>query len=327
MKNKIFKILIQISEFFYQRKIDLSVPVVLIHESSKKRQEHFVKSLKGLIEQQLIQVVFTTNKLKFLALSKYANFIFSYGLSRFMDTTNLRFVYIGEVGQTERSSVSIPIFNAPNFVSGNISDYIVASVFSYERGILQNLWLRNNLKWDQKSYVDLTGKNLQDLKIGILGLGNIGFKCADSFKKFDCEVHGFDKIEVQKECVDYFYSVANLNLMLNKIDYLIVTLSNNGNYHFLDEYLISQLNTNCCIVNISRGNLIDESALISAIKKQRIRGAILDVLEKEPLNKRSELWNLDGIIISPHIAGNIDLVFDKIALDFSEKINESLTNV
>jgi len=327
LKNKLFKILIQISEFFFLKKIDLSVPIVLIHERSRKRQEYFVKSLIDLTEKQVVQIVFATNKLKFLALSKHANFVFTYGLSRFLNTNNLRFIYIGEVGQVESNSFNIPIYNAPNFVSGNISDYIVASVFGYERGILQNLWLRNNLKWNQKSYVNLAGKNLHDLKIGILGLGNIGTKCANSFKKFGCEVHGYDKIEAPKECVDYYYSKATLNLMLNKIDYLIITLSNNGNNHFIDEYLISQLNTNCCIVNISRGNLIDEKALISAIKKQRIRGAILDVFKEEPLTQGNELWNLGGVIISPHIAGNIDLVFDKIALDFSEKIKTCITNV
>ena len=57
---------------------------------------------------------------------------------------------------------------------------------------------------------------------------------------------------------------------------------------------------NAILINISRGNIIKEKDLVRALKNRKILGAVLDVFENEPLNKESELWNLDNIIITPH---------------------------
>ena len=79
------------------------------------------------------------NKLNFLALSKDADVIFSYGLSKYADTSNLKLLYLGQAGQTPKiSSSTFRIVSSPNFASEYMADYVVASVFAYERRLLQN---------------------------------------------------------------------------------------------------------------------------------------------------------------------------------------------
>ncbi len=82
------------------------------------------------------------------------------------------------------------------------------------------------------------------------------------------------------------------------------------------------MNENLCIVNVSRGSIIDEKALFSALNRKRIRGAILDVFAKEPLPRRNKLWKLQNTIITPHISGNIQYVYEQIQADFIRQLKE-----
>ena len=327
MRHKILSLILKVYSLFISKRLNYDIPLVLINEKNKERVKIHNNSLKELREKKKIVIHFTTHKIAFLHYSKYANYIFSYGLSNYINPLNLKFLYIGEVGQSQSRAGSLTVYNAPNFVFHNISDYVVSSVFAYERGLLQNLWKRNNFNWNQKAYLNSVGKNLKDIKVGIFGLGNIGSSCAESFKNFGCEVHGFDLLTEKSNLVDNFYTDKNFHEMLDIIDYLIITINNQGNQSFFNEKLLSKVNHNCCIVNVSRGDVIDVKALIKKINSKSIRGAILDVFNNEPLSKNSPLWNTDGIIISPHIAGNIDLVFDKIADDFVQRIKQNLEYV
>jgi phosphoglycerate dehydrogenase-like enzyme len=81
-----------------------------------------------------------------------------------------------------------------------------------------------------------------------------------------------------------------------------------------------RMNKGICIVNVSRGSVVNEDAMIKAIAQGEIRGAILDVLNKEPISRFSKIRRLPNIVITPHIAGNIDLVYQDIARHFKGTI-------
>ena len=109
-----------------------------------------------------------------------------------------------------------------------------------------------------------------------------------------------------------------------EVEYVISTLPGTEKTEkFIDEEFISKMNKNALIINISRGMVIDEKAMIKALKEERIRGAALDVFEVEPLPETSPLWEMENVYISPHISYSSE--------DFEERMlsaaMDNLTNL
>jgi D-2-hydroxyacid dehydrogenase (NADP+) len=322
--NLILRLFIRVLYFFLHRKWRGKSFNILINETKPTR----IKLLKEYISENVNaehQILVQGNKLFYFALSREAHIIFSYGLSRYINTENLKLLYLGQVGSAAAFKNShFKIVSAPNFVSDQIADYVLASVFAYEKKLLQNAQIGNNRLWNQAPYLDPQAKSLHKLKIGILGLGKAGSKIAVSFKRFGCEVYGFDKdIQKMKE-FDNGISDVKWPGILSFVDYLIIAVSDAGNKNLIDRECFEKMNSNICLVNISRAIVVDESVMLEAVKGKKIRGAILDVFNEEPLKKNSEFYKFENIVTTPHIAGNIDLVFSRIAENFAIEINKTL---
>jgi phosphoglycerate dehydrogenase-like enzyme len=196
----------------------------------------------------------------------------------------------------------------------------MAAVLAYERGLLQNASQRKNLSWDQDSYVQAVTRKLSEIRIGVLGLGCIGENVAQSFVSFGCEVWAYDKDQTRGEELRGIKLCTDMNSLLSQSDYLIVAVSDNENKDLISGKEFMRMNKGICIVNVSRGSVVNEDAMIKAIAQGEIRGAILDVLNKEPISRFSKIRRLPNIVITPHIAGNIDLVYQDIARHFKGTI-------
>ncbi len=316
--NKFIRYFIFIYKLIFSINWENNSVKILINERKPDR----VKIIKDMLKEKLnfsYQMKIPKNKIEFIILSEDADIIYSYGLNRFVNPKNLKLYYHGIVGDMIRNEFKFKIVSPPNFASEYIADYIFASVLAFEKKLLQNAYLRNNKKWDQKEYLTKPLRKLNDLKIGILGLGQIGRNTAKRFLSLGCKVYAFD-IKLQLD-IDKRITITNdWKSFLADIDYLIIAVSDIGNEKLLDEEVFSFMNKNICIVNISRMNVLDENQLIYALKTKKIRGAILDVFSKEPLPINSIYYKLSNVVVTPHIAGNIDLVFNHIANHFAENV-------
>jgi len=94
--------------------------------------------------------------------------------------------------------------------------------------------------------------------------------------------------------------------------------------HSINEDVMGAMKPTAVLVNVSRGSVIDELALISALAAGKIAGAGLDVFEEEPLPSTSPLWNMDNVIISPHVSGNTARYHEKAAAVFAENLERYL---
>ncbi len=156
-------------------------------------------------------------------------------------------------------------------------------------------------EWHKRvDFIELAGK-----KMVILGTGDIGRETARRAAAFGMEVTGYNRSGI---CFEHYDRVVNdrkeLFMYLGECDFLIVAVPlNDSTYHMVGEELISALGRNCIVVNIARGKVIDEQALIKALLDGRITGAALDVFENEPLDKNSPLWDMENVYITPHVAG------------------------
>jgi len=146
---------------------------------------------------------------------------------------------------------------------------------------------------------------LRGRTLAVLGLGAIGMEVARLGKAFGMRVIALDVRGMDPhEDVDALFPPSALKEVLSQGDYVVVSLPLTGQTRDLigGKELLSMKRT-ACLVNIARGGIVDEDALVRALKEEQIAGAALDVFATEPLPPQSGLWDLPNVIISPHVAG------------------------
>ena len=140
---------------------------------------------------------------------------------------------------------------------------------------------------------------------GIIGLGKTGIETARLLKQFDMRILGWRRTTEVPENVDEVFSVVrgdSLHEMLEQCDYIILCVElNDDTWHMLGKDEFALMKPSAFIINMGRGELIDEPAMIEALSNGRIAGAGLDTFEKEPLDDENLLWDLQNVIITPHI--------------------------
>ena len=145
------------------------------------------------------------------------------------------------------------------------------------------------------------------LTIGILGLGDIGQSVAKACKALGMSVWGVGRREKSDRpaFVDHYTTMSSLPDVLQSCDYVCNILPSTPATKYLlsGTVLESGKGNRPVLINIGRGDIIDEKSLVHALNEGWISGAILDVFEVEPLPKESALWNMPQVVITPHMSG------------------------
>lgn len=149
-----------------------------------------------------------------------------------------------------------------------------------------------------------SGENLEEKTICIIGAGNIGKEIGKKAKAFDMNVIGLKRTPQPIMHFDRVLSMEQLEEGLRIADYVVlVTPLTEETYHLMDESKFRLMKKSAVFVNVSRGDTVDENALIKALEEKQIAGALLDVFHEEPLADNSPLWRIDNVIITPHASG------------------------
>jgi D-2-hydroxyacid dehydrogenase (NADP+) len=161
---------------------------------------------------------------------------------------------------------------------------------------------------DQRQWKRWPGKLLFQKQVGILGMGVIGEAIADKCKCFGMTVSGIDIVERKIASVDAFYHPDKLPEVAGQVDYLIlVAPSTPETRRIVGAKVLSRMKPTAYLINIARGELVDEEALIEALEGGKIAGAALDALPVEPLPADHPLWRVKNVIITPHVGGMSDI--------------------
>lgn len=194
----------------------------------------------------------------------------------------------------------VSVVNVGDYCLDEVSDHAMALLLSLVRKIsLLNNDVKNK-NWDfkiSKPIYRLKGKT-----IGLVGFGQIPRVLVKKAKAFGLKVVVADPFLDRKVAADYKVELLELTELLKKSDYISLHVPLNKN----TKNLISQkefklMKENAFIINTSRGGVIDEKALIEALKNKEIAGAGLDVTNKEPIEKDNPLLNMKNVIITPHV--------------------------
>lgn len=174
---------------------------------------------------------------------------------------------------------------------------------------------------NQHKGIDLEGK-----KLGILGFGRIGKMVAKQAKAFDMEVLVFDPSITTKLEESNSITIVNRDELFRKADFVTLHLpSNEKTKHSIGEYEFSLMKKSAYFINLARGEIINEPNLVKALQDKEIRGAALDVFSQEPLPLEHPFFELDNVILTPHIASNTEECMARMALHAAMEIDRVLS--
>lgn len=150
--------------------------------------------------------------------------------------------------------------------------------------------------------------------VGIIGAGSIGQEIAKRFKAFECHLLGYRKSKGLVPTFDeMFQDEEGLKSLVTRSDYLIVAIPlSKETYHLINQEVLALMKPTALFVNVARGEVVDQEALVEVLKNKRIRGAGLDVTTPEPLPIGHPLWDLENVLITSHNASSSQLMYRRI---------------
>lgn len=211
----------------------------------------------------------------------------------------------------------IKVCNTPSAFSYSVATMALAMILAYYRKIITNHNLVKKYKWPK-----ITGETLLNKKVGVIGVGNIGKKILQMLRGFETINYGNDLKKINKNFLSkYNVKQVSKDKIFQECD-IVVTASdlNKSSYHLINKKSLNKMKKDVLIVNISRGPLIDNIALINFLKKNKNSGACLDVFEKEPLNQKSKFLGLKNCILASHNAFNTSYEVEKTHLNTIKNI-------
>jgi len=330
-----YKYIKKIKSFFIKTLISFSkrtwemsdATKILIQTNNFFTKENWLKSFAG-IDLINAEIQFTNNKFDFIKLAGEANIIFTYGMNSNINwkRKDLQLIYFGingiEFFDKETILPGTTIAYPKGIASQAIAEYVLMSALILNRKIQYAFNHKGKRKWNQRDILSQKYTPLSKKSIGLLGVGNVGKIIAEILKSHNCTIYAFDKIiDSTNNNIDKWYTNDNIDDFFKSIDILVIALPlNHKTVNFVNKSRLELLKQGSLIINISRGKLIDENTLIKLLKNKAIAGAALDVFIEEPLPSNSELWRIPNAIITPHIAGNINLFVEEIQKDFINKL-------
>jgi D-3-phosphoglycerate dehydrogenase / 2-oxoglutarate reductase len=193
----------------------------------------------------------------------------------------------------------IRVINAVEGAMNAVAELVLGLMLSLAREIPRADREIRNGKWLKK---ELMGSELSGKYLGIVGLGNIGKKLARHAKALNMNIIGYDVIPIPDEFSREVGLIkADLDTLLSSADYISFHVPfTPETHHLVNAQRLSGMKKTTCIINTSRGEIIDEDALYNALREGKIAGAALDVFEKEPA-VGNNLATLPNVICTPHI--------------------------
>lgn len=225
-----------------------------------------------------------------LNLAKYPNLKYAQNLMAGFNTIDLGYLH----------SRGIIMMNARDVFSKQIAEDTVAKILVLNRNIRHYLENMKTGTWKPlRNEPELTGS-----MIGILGTGSIAQEIAKRLKAFDMRIIGYRRQMAPSPQFDRIYTeTEGLNELLRQSDYVVCALPLNAKTaKLMDATAFSMMKPTALFINIARGEIVDQEALVDALRQKKIRGAALDVTTPEPLPADHPLWQLENCFITPHNA-------------------------
>jgi len=239
----------------------------------------------------------------------------------------LRWVHVGGAGiehirtLPELIESDVVLTNGRGTMARSVADHAFALILSFTRRLREIAEDQRAHRWTRDLRLaqmrELTGSTL-----GILGLGQIGSYVAQRGAGFEMRVMAVDaRPPAHHPYVGDVWGLDRLDELLASADYVVVTIPfTPESRRLLDRRRLQLMQHGAYLVVVSRGGIVDEGALLEALRSGQLAGAGLDVAETEPIPPESPLWDLPNLILTPHCSGNSPQTHDRLWALFAENV-------
>lgn len=216
----------------------------------------------------------------------------------------------------------IIVMNTPAGNTISTAEHTFSMILTLSRNIAQANASMKKGEWKRSKFM---GVELYNKVLGIVGFGRIGSEVAKRALSFGMKVLAYDPFLSAQVAESIGVEIAELNKVLQESDYITVhTPLTDETKHMISDKEFGMMKKNVRIVNCARGGIIDELALVRAVKEGKVAGAAMDVFESEPLAADNELLKLDNVITTPHLGASTEEAQINVAIEVAEIVRDAL---
>jgi D-3-phosphoglycerate dehydrogenase len=216
----------------------------------------------------------------------------------------------------------IIVMNTPAGNTISTAEHTVSMILSLSRNIPQANASTKAGEWKRSKFM---GVELYNKTLGIVGFGKIGSEVAKRALSFGMKVIAYDPFLSKEVAENIGVEVVDLKELFSGADYITVhTPLTDETRHMISTEEIALMKKGVRLVNCARGGIIDEEALVAAVKEGKVAGAAIDVFEKEPPLADNQLLKLDNIILTPHLGASTEEAQVNVAIEVAEVVRDAL---
>jgi phosphoglycerate dehydrogenase-like enzyme len=241
----------------------------------------------------------------------------------------------------DRTNLSVTTLSGA--ATSQIAEHIMAMVLAFGRKLPSLLANQKKAEWPKDRWERFKARELRTSTIGIIGYGSIGRQVARLLQEFGATVLATKNDAMQPadsgyapegmgdpngDFVHRLYPAQALKSMLKDCDFIVVAVPlSDKTRGLVNADVLSACKPTAYLIDISRGGIVDHAALIKALNERNLAGAALDVFPEEPLPKKSPLWEMSNVIITPHIAGGSSYYDERAMQLFAENLSRYIADL
>ena len=216
---------------------------------------------------------------------------------------------IDSIDQQAAQRLGIQVRNTPNAFTTAVADTVLGYLLAFAR---RQPWMDRAVKagvWEK-----IPGCTLSERTLGVIGVGNIGKAIVRRTRAFGMKVYGTDIIEIDHVFLtETGVEMTAFDNLLQLSDFVSVNCDlNPTSFHLINSRSLGQMRRNAVLINTARGPIVDEAALVRALKAGTIAGAALDVFEVEPLPADNPLLKMDNVMLAAHNANSSPAAWQRV---------------
>jgi len=216
---------------------------------------------------------------------------------------------IDSIDSQATTRFGVQVFRVPNAFTLPVADTTLGYILAFAR---RQPWMDRSMKsgvWDK-----IPGRSLSESTLGVVGVGRIGKAVIRRARAFGMELLGVDIVEIAHDfTLENGVEMISLEDLLARSDFVSLNCDlNPTSYHLINTRTLAIMKPTSVLVNVARGQVVDEPALVKALEDGTIAGAALDVFDTEPLPSNSPLLKMDNVMLAPHNANSSPTAWEHV---------------
>ncbi|HKF52640.1 MAG TPA: D-2-hydroxyacid dehydrogenase [Candidatus Acidoferrales bacterium] len=245
---------------------------------------------------------------------------FSLRREQFSSAKKLKWIHstaagVGQLMYPELRQSGIVLTNARGIHSAPMAEHILGMLIAMSRRFPDAFRFQRQAHWAQQEIWDARPFELKGKTLLIVGFGSIGHALARIIQPIGMRIWGVTRsgrVSDDGKLAERILPAAELHAALPQADFVLLAAPETPDtQRMIGEKELASMKRSAYLLNVARGTLVDQNALIAALRAHTIAGAALDVTEDEPLPSENPLWKLDNVFITPHVSAATDLLWQR----------------